>query len=115
MKQTIFFQCLSDETRLRTLLLLEGEQDLCVCEISFALDLPQPKVSRHLAAMRDAGLVVSHRRAQWVFYSVNEEMAEWKKQIVLAAMEGNKDDPIAQGDKKRLCAMKDRPARCDVA
>jgi len=52
-----FFQLLSDETRLRCLLLLQKEGELCVCELVYALDIIQPKISRHLAALRDAGIV----------------------------------------------------------
>ena len=115
MKQTKFFQCLSDETRLRTLILFEEEIDLCVCELAHALDMPQPKISRHMAAMRDAGIVKSRRRAQWVFYSLNTEMAAWQKEIVVAAIKGNKDDPIAIIDRTRLNQMHDRPERCNVA
>lgn len=115
MKQTKFFQCLSDETRLRALLLFEEELDLCVCELSYALSLPQPKVSRHLAAMREAGIVQSRRKAQWVFYSLNSEMADWQKEIVIAAIRGNKHEPTAVTDRKRLADMKDRPDRNDAA
>lgn len=113
MKQTKFFQCLSDETRLRTLLLFEEELDLCVCELSHALSLPQPKVSRHLAAMREAGIVQSQRKAQWVFYSLKATMQVWQKEIIIAAIRGNKHEATARADRKRLSTMKDRPSRCD--
>ena len=113
MKQAKFFRCLSDETRLRTLLLFEDEPDLCVCELAYALDMAQPKISRHLAAMRDAGLVTSCRRAQWVFYSLNIDMESWQKDIVVAAINGNKSEDIAKSDRSRLTNMKDRPSRCD--
>ena len=115
MQQTRFFQSLSDETRLRTLLLFEEDVELCVCELSYALEVSQPKISRHLAAMRDAGLVRSRRQAQWVFYSLDPAMHEWQKEIIIAAINGNKNDPQACADKKRLSAMKDRPARCEIA
>ncbi|TLP42204.1 metalloregulator ArsR/SmtB family transcription factor [Cohaesibacter sp. CAU 1516] len=113
MKQTKFFQCLSDETRLRALILFEDEPDLCVCELAHALDTPQPKISRHLAAMRDADIVRSRRQAQWVFYSLNPDMALWQKDIVVAAIKGNRSEDIAEADRKRLTQMKDRPTRCD--
>ena len=112
MQQTKFFQCLSDETRLRTLILFEDEPDLCVCELSHALDLPQPKISRHLAAMRDAGIVSARRQAQWVFYSLNHQMDSWQKDIIVAAISGNRSDTIAAKDRARLADMKNRPARC---
>jgi ArsR family transcriptional regulator len=61
------FQALGDATRLRILgLLLTGE--VCVCDIHESLNLPQPKVSRHLAYLRKAGLVETRREGLWVHY-----------------------------------------------
>ena len=56
-----FFQLLSDDTRLRSLLLMKKEGELCVCELVHALGVIQPKVSRHLAALRDCGVVKDRR------------------------------------------------------
>ena len=100
---------------MRSLLLFEKEADLCVCELGFALDISQPKISRHLAAMRDAGILKSRRQAQWVFYSLNDRMADWQRDIVHAAIRGNREEAIARADRLRLDEMKDRPARCEVA
>ncbi|MCR3921202.1 MAG: metalloregulator ArsR/SmtB family transcription factor [Firmicutes bacterium] len=58
---------LSDETRFRIIMLLYQEE-LCVCEICGILDLSQPKVSRHLAKLRDTGFVRDQRKEQFVFY-----------------------------------------------
>lgn len=67
------FKALSDETRLRILnLLLKGEE-LCVCDIMAALDLPQSTVSRHLAHLRNAGLVDDRRQGVWMHYKGNRE------------------------------------------
>jgi ArsR family transcriptional regulator len=61
------FQALGDATRLRILgLLLTGE--VCVCDIHESLELSQPKVSRHLAYLRKAGLVETRREGLWVHY-----------------------------------------------
>jgi ArsR family transcriptional regulator len=63
----ILFQALADRTRLRILaLLVTGE--VCVCHIHESLQLPQPKVSRHLAYLRRAGLVETRRSGLWVHY-----------------------------------------------
>ena len=51
------FKALSDTTRLRCLSLLVNEEELCVCELTHALALPQPKISHHMAALRKAELV----------------------------------------------------------
>ncbi|MDW7668914.1 MAG: metalloregulator ArsR/SmtB family transcription factor [Bacillota bacterium] len=65
-----FFKILSDETRLRILALLSVEE-LCVCEICGALELTQPKVSKHLSKMRDKGFVITEKKEQFVFYKLN--------------------------------------------
>lgn len=66
---------LADANRLRIIdLLRQGE--VCVCEMTEALDLPQNLVSHHLRALREAGLVRARRKAsdsRWVYYSLNPQ------------------------------------------
>ena len=69
------FKACADETRLRILVLL-GQGQLCVCEIVDVLDMPQGKVSRHLAVLRRAGLVEDERRGTWIHYSLSENRSE---------------------------------------
>lgn len=69
---TNIFKILSDETRLRIIILLYQEE-LCVCELSGILDVPQPKISKNLAKLRDMNLVVDERKEKFVFYSLKEE------------------------------------------
>jgi DNA-binding transcriptional ArsR family regulator len=68
-----FFHALSDETRLRIVLLLY-RCELCVCELCEILCQSQPKISRHLSKLRELGLVDDRREKQWIFYkfSLNE-------------------------------------------
>lgn len=66
-KLTDFFKLLSDETRLRILILLFHKK-LCVCEIYGIMDESQPKVSKHLAKLRDMGLVKDERQEQFIYY-----------------------------------------------
>lgn len=64
-------KALADVTRLRILaILMSGE--VCVCDIHEALKLPQPKVSRHLAYLRKAGLVDARREGLWMHYHVTD-------------------------------------------
>lgn len=65
-------KALGDETRLRILNLLRG-QELCVCDIFAALDLPQSTVSRHLAILRRAGWVNDERRGSWMYYRLADD------------------------------------------
>ncbi|WP_319549246.1 metalloregulator ArsR/SmtB family transcription factor [Desulfogranum marinum] len=67
------FKALSDGTRLRILLLLLNNGDLCVCDIMESLQIPQSTASRHLALLRSAGLVDGERHGTWMYYRVIEE------------------------------------------
>ncbi|PYX87732.1 MAG: ArsR family transcriptional regulator, partial [Acidobacteria bacterium] len=63
------FRALADPTRLR-LLNLMGDQELCVCFFVEVLNAPQPKISRHLAYLRRAGIVSARRDGKWMHYRV---------------------------------------------
>jgi ArsR family transcriptional regulator len=67
------FQALADPTRRRIVSLL-GDGAHCVCEFQRLLRVPQPTVSRHLAVLRQAGLVTDHRDGRWVFYSLERSL-----------------------------------------
>ena len=64
-------KALSDETRLRIINILY-EQELCVCDIMETLQVTQTKASRHLSLLKNAGLVMDRKQAQWVYYSLIE-------------------------------------------
>jgi ArsR family transcriptional regulator len=64
------FGAFGDTTRLRILSLLVEQKELCVCDLCAVLDEIQPKVSRHLAILRRAGLVDVRREGRWKFYAV---------------------------------------------
>jgi len=111
MSHTHFFQALSDETRLRIVMLLAREDELSVCELVHALQLSQPKVSRHLAYLRDAGVAGVRRQAQWVHYRLLETMEPWKLEIIRTAMRGLEEDERFREDFTRLQNMEGRPDR----
>ncbi len=72
MKEIIkIFKALSDPTRLRAFLLLM-KRDLCVCELTFVLDMSQSRVSHQLRLLRDADLVEDKREGRWIIYSIPE-------------------------------------------
>lgn len=100
---------LNDATRLRLLALIHQEGRLCVCEGVFALDMLQPRVSRHLLTLRESGLLVSSRHAQWVFYSINPDLLEWQQQVLAGALVGIQAEKIIEQDRMRLKKMQDRP------
>lgn len=77
MSPLAFYKCLSEDTRLRALLLITLKGELCVCDLISALGLSQPKVSRHLAELRKCELLVDERRGKWVYYQLNPLLPLW--------------------------------------
>jgi len=106
---TTLFKCLADETRLRCVVLLHKEGRLCVCELTYALDLLQPKISRHLAQLRQSNLLLDSREGQWVYYQINHELPVWAFEILDAAAKQFATHAKQQKDSDRLHAMGARP------
>lgn len=104
-----FFKTLSDATRLRLLVLLSREGELCVCELTHALGEIQPKISRHLALLREAGVVLDRRRGQWVYYRLNPALPGWAQTVIGATSEGVAELAPFSADQRALCAMPNRP------
>ena len=104
-----FFRLLGDPTRLRCLQLLTTEGELCVCELTAALDTIQPKISRHLATLREAAMVSDRRAGQWIYYRLHPELADWQRQTLQLSLQAN--SAYYQADQTRLQAMKERPGR----
>lgn len=95
-KLTNFFKILSDETRLRILVLLYHKK-LCVCEICGITGESQPKISKHLAKLRDMGFVKDERREQFIFYYLNIDGNIFKN--ILKNIVDNLDDyPVIKND-----------------
>jgi len=67
------FKALSDPTRLRILRAISQMRELCECNIVPTFNLSQPTISYHLKVLREAGLVKSERRGQWVWHRVNQK------------------------------------------
>ncbi len=101
------FKALSDLTRLQSLLLIHQETELCVCELMVALELSQPKISRHLALLRDINLLETEKRGQWVFYRISSQLESW----VISILEQASSQQDLTELSKRLHAMGDRPER----
>ena len=103
------FKCLADETRARATLLIVREGELCVCELMYALDDSQPKISRHLAQLRTCGLLLDRRQGQWVYYRLNPQLPTWVREVLQLTLEAN--GQWLDADSTRLDGMGDRPAR----
>ena len=76
------FKAFADETRLRILALLSEKQELCVCDVIEILKQPQPKISRHLAYLRKAGLVQTRRDGTWIYYLLTEPLTPFHKKLL---------------------------------
>lgn len=104
-----FFKSLADETRLRCILLIHEENELCVCELTAALDEIQPKISRHLANLKSNGLLLDRKQGQWVFYRINPALPEWCLCTLQHTVAANTE--FVSENRKRLHAMGERPER----
>jgi ArsR family transcriptional regulator len=105
-----FFRALGDTTRLR-LLNLMGEQEVCVCYFTEILGGPQPKISRHLAYLRNAGMVSARREGKWMHYRIAMPPHIGASQILRQTLDSLKDDKAMQADRARLTKASCSPAR----
>ncbi|MBP9728612.1 MAG: metalloregulator ArsR/SmtB family transcription factor [Gammaproteobacteria bacterium] len=84
LKPEEFFYLLSDETRLRCLLLLQARNECCVCDFTYALQKNQPKISRHLAILRGSSVVSDRRAGSWIYYSLHANLPAWAARLLSA-------------------------------
>ncbi|PLX62797.1 metalloregulator ArsR/SmtB family transcription factor [Sedimenticola selenatireducens] len=108
MEPSTFFKALSDPTRLRCIALLSRHDSLCVCELTEALDLPQPKISHHLAALRRAGLVIDRKEGLWIHYRISPDLPEWTAGVIQTTADGITDQEPFAGDGNKLLATNQR-------
>ncbi|NLH01679.1 MAG: winged helix-turn-helix transcriptional regulator [Clostridiales bacterium] len=91
------FKALAEESRLRILALLtQGE--MCVCEIEECLNMTQSNASRHLAALKQCGILDSSKQAQWSYYKISEKFKEENKKLWLYLEEKLKESPDYKKD-----------------
>ena len=107
----LFFAALADKTRLRLLnLMREGE--VCVCFFAETLDTNNPKISRHLAYLKRAGLVDGRRDGKWMHYRINKLADPNKAKILEDVFKSFENDPQMQKDKKiltKVCCLPTAP------
>ncbi len=107
---TNLFKVLSDETRLRILMLL-SQKELCVCEICGITELSQPNVSKHLSKLRDIGFVKDERQGQFIFYYLNSEDILLKK-IIQNITDNLEKYPVLQNDLEQIVDAEKYLALC---
>ena len=101
-KVDLIFRAFSDRTRLRILNLLKSREEICVCDLMRVLDLPQAKVSRHLAYLRRAGLVAGRKQLQWMHYRLLPANGKFHTKVLECLACCLSEVPELKGDRERL-------------
>jgi protein-tyrosine-phosphatase/DNA-binding transcriptional ArsR family regulator len=103
-----FYKCLTDDIRLKSLMLTHYHGELCVCELMEALnEESQPKVSRNLALLKKAAIISDRKHGQWVFYRINSNLPLWAKSVIAETTENNLG--LIMSPLERLDIMQNRP------
>jgi ArsR family transcriptional regulator len=97
----VLFNALADRTRLR-LLNLMARQELCVCYFVEVLGAPQPKISRHLAYLRKAGIVSARREGKWMHYRLAIPADSHAAAILQTTLDALRENREIQADFTRL-------------
>ncbi len=93
-----FFKIASEPIRIRIMCLL-SQRDLCVCQLCGILEESQPKVSKHLAKMRDLGIVSDQRKDKYVYYSIKDGDT-FAREVILKVIE--RGDPTISSDLAKI-------------
>ena len=106
----LLFKTLSDPTRLRILNLL-AEEEVCVCDLHDTLGVDQPKVSRHLARLREAGLVDVQRDGKWMHYRLARQGDPLVRNVLEGLRAWMRQHPRLNSERGRLekvCCQNDK-------
>jgi ArsR family transcriptional regulator len=103
-----FYTALADRTRRRILNLIR-EQEICVCFLTEVLEISQPKISRHLAYLRNAEIVSARREGKWMYYSIVEPEDFYAAQILHGTLDWLKSQERMQKDYERLTLICNSP------
>ena len=107
---TLLYKSLTDEIRLKTLMLTHFNGELCVCELMEIMNIEcQPKISRNLAVLKRNKILVDRKHGQWVFYSINPDLPLWAKSVIAITTEHNIH--TIKDELKRLITMENKPNR----
>jgi ArsR family transcriptional regulator len=115
LQATDIFAALAHDTRLRTLMLLAEHSELCVCELTYAIGVSQPHLSRHLSQLRELDIVATHRAGLWVYYRIHPDLPPWAQAVLRETHTGLHGDKPFADDAQALSEMPNRPdaPKCD--
>jgi|APLak6261669087_1056070.scaffolds.fasta_scaffold00005_53 ArsR family transcriptional regulator, arsenate/arsenite/antimonite-responsive transcriptional repressor len=102
------YECLCDVTRLRLLHVL-GQGPLCVCHFQAVLDEPQVKISKHLAYLRERGLVEATREGKWMVYALPANVAPELRANLACLQDCVREKPVFRHDLARLRRLAPQP------
>ncbi len=108
-----FFAALADDNRLRLLNLMK-DGELCVCYLQGVLQTNQPKISRHLAYLKKAGLVEARREGKWKHYRLRQ-LEAGREKILAAALHHLEQEPAIKKDAQRLSQIVCCPTRYGIS
>jgi ArsR family transcriptional regulator len=111
MKPSEVFAAFADATRLRVLSLLHEQKEVCVCDLCEVLGVPQPKVSRHLAILREAGLVEVRSDGKWKFYALARPETPLERTLLRCVGSCLAEVDELAADRRRLAGMQNQ-LRC---
>ncbi|MFN2340899.1 MAG: ArsR/SmtB family transcription factor [Halanaerobium sp.] len=106
-------KALAHENRIRILNIL-AENELCVCELENILQINQSNASRHLSKLKHANLIKGRKKAQWIYYSLNQDLLTEHQFIKLLLADELDDFANAQADLKRLEKYKNSSLSCET-
>jgi len=106
-------KALSDPIRLRIVLLLQAEGELCVCDLMEVLKLPQSTISRHLAYLKRSCWVDTRREGVWMYYTLSHESCNICREMLVTLKKHAASLPDALSDRSALAAFKkDKATGC---
>jgi ArsR family transcriptional regulator len=108
---SLMFRAFSDPTRLRILRLLQAGE-CCVGDLVTILETPQPSVSRHLAYLREAGLVQDRKQGLWVYYSLSPAEGSFHRSLLRCLECCFAEVPELQADAHRAADLREAGGCC---
>lgn len=103
MQPVQLFKLLADDTRTKITVLLREAGELCVCDLCAVTTLSQPKISRHIALLREAGLVLDRREGKWIHYRLSPHMPAWVASVIDAAWSSQREAVREQLNSATAC------------
>jgi ArsR family transcriptional regulator len=115
-------KALADGSRLRVIMALTDNEELCVCQITEMLNLAMPTVSRHMSVLQNAGLVKSRKDSRWVYYRLSEVFPplclKWLKEALIdsenIAMDKKSMVTILSCELEELCRTQKQRQMCSA-